>query len=142
MAVLHDLICSRCSAISVDAVSTLIDSECIDCHAGRYEIYYGNWGKRNAAALDARDSVSVYRHPKTKKIVYPGRNDVAMPERYRAQGYERVTMRSLRDIDKFSREHGVVNEAAHYNSGNAYDSESAPPAIDTTGLVFIPHGRR
>lgn len=124
MPVIHDLICSACGAISVDAVSTLIDTSCIDCRRGRYEIYYGNWNRRNAVPLNDKDSVTLYKHPGTGKVVYPGRADVPMPERYRNAGYERVQLRSLRDIDRFSQQHNVVNEAAHYNSGNGYDYES------------------
>ena len=123
MPVIHDLICSHCEDVVLDVLSTAIGTKCPDCKRGVYEIYYGNWYKRNAAALDQESKVTVYKHPETGKVIYPGRNDAPMPERYRSAGYERVEMRSLREIDRFSKEHGVVNEAAHYDSGNAYDSE-------------------
>ena len=61
--------------------------------------------------------------PGPKKIIYPGRNDAEMPERYRVQGYERIELKSLSEVDRFSKKHGLVNEAAHYNRGNSYDHE-------------------
>ena len=123
MPVIHDLICSACDYVMLDASSEHIGAQCI-C-GGVYEIYYANWYKRNAVPLHPKDSVTVYQHPRTGKVLYPGRNDVPMPERYRAQGYERLHLRSLHEIDHFSRQHGVVNEAAHYDpgSGRAYDDE-------------------
>jgi len=123
MPVIHDLICDACGEVYIDVMSTSIGSECIHCKQGALEIYYGNWGKRNAAALDQESKVTVYKHPETGKVIYPGRNDAPMPERYQSAGYERVEMRSMREIDRFSKKHGVVNEAAHYNRGNAYDTE-------------------
>lgn len=123
MSVIHDLICNECGAIVLDIPSTLIGGKCAECFRGVMEIYYGNWGKRHATPLSPKDATVVYKHPRTGKVIYPGRNDQPMPERYRTQGFERVEMRSLRQIDHFSEEHGVVNEAANYDrgSGRSYD---------------------
>lgn len=126
MAVIHDLICDRCGEILDDVPSTVIGSKCAYCMKGRMEIYYGNWGRREKATpLDAKDATVVYEHPVTGKVVYPARNDIPMPERYRAAGFERVEMRTLNAIDRFSEKHGLVNEAAHYDrgSGRSYDTE-------------------
>lgn len=117
MPVIHDLICDKCGDIVLDALSTAIGSKCI-CRKGRMEIYYGNWGKRNATPVSAKEAAVVYKHPKTGKVIYPGRNDQPMPARYQAQGYERVEMRSLRQLEQFSEKNNVRSEAAWYDRGS------------------------
>jgi hypothetical protein len=123
MAVLHDLACDKCETVYIDVLSTAIGGKC-SC-GGSLEIYYGNWGKRNAVWLDEKSSTVVYEHPVTHKIIYPARNDQPMPERYQRTGFERRRLSSLAEIRSFGEKHGVVNEAADYDpgSGRGYDSE-------------------
>ena len=71
MPVIHDLICDACGEVYIDVMSTSIGSECIHCKQGALEIYYGNWGKRNAAALDQESKVTVYKHPETARSSTP-----------------------------------------------------------------------
>ena len=59
-----------------------------------------------------RDSVVVFKDA-NGKIRYPPRNDAQTPP-----GYERIVMRSLRQVEKFEREHGVRNEAVWYDRGS------------------------
>lgn len=66
----------------------------------------------------------VYEHPGTGEVRYPGRNDVAMPDRYSREGFVRREFESLRSLESFERSHGVLNDKAHYNPGNSADQES------------------
>jgi hypothetical protein len=66
---------------------------------------------RNAGWSD-RDAVVVFRKP-DGSISYPGRNDAPTPK-----GCERVTMRSLREVERFEKDNGVRCEAMHFNNGN------------------------
>ena len=74
-----------------------------------------------------RDAVVVFRDS-TGKIRYPARNDVPTP-----RGCERVEMRSLREVQKFEREHNVRNEAAWFDKGSGRGFDSiADPVIRST----------
>lgn len=122
MSVHHDMQCDNCGSVVYDLPLSIEGTKCT-C-GGTMEIFW-NAPRRNAIAFDLKDAVVVYEHPETGKIVWPGRNDRPMPERYRLQGYARKEMRSLHEVDQFSKKHNVVNEAAHYDrgSGRSYDTE-------------------
>lgn len=121
--VIHDMICGACDEISLDRPYS--DKGTLCRCGGVLEVYYGGRSAQNAARISGPDTLALWKHPATGKVLYPGRNDVPMPERYRQQGYERIELRSLREIDSFSRRHNLVNEAAHYDrgSGRSYDDE-------------------
>lgn len=78
-------------------------------------------GNLSPLPMSADQTTVVYEHPATGKVCYPGRNDRPMPERYVKRGFERREIRTLRGMDTFSKQHGVVNEKAHFNSGNSLD---------------------
>jgi len=118
--VVHDMICDRCGEIVYDLPLSKEGAKCV-C-LGRMEIYW-HQRPRNAVAFSAEETTVVYEHPVTGEVRYPARNDQPMPERYRQQGFEQRELRSLREVDRFSKEHGMINERAHYNSGNGYDQE-------------------
>ena len=118
---LHDFMCNLCGWIVVDMDIRNEHMGCV-CGQGQLEIYY-HARTRSAIAIGPQDATVVYEHPVTKHVVYPGRNDQPMPERYRVSGYQRKEMRTLREIDRFSETHGLVNERANYNSGNGYDGD-------------------
>ena len=82
---------------------------------------------RGHHSIHIRERAVVYQHPATGKVVYPGRNDVPMPERYRARGFERRELDSLRSIESFEKEQGVLNEKAHYDAGTGNSADSADP---------------
>ncbi len=69
---------------------------------------------RNAAWSD-KDAVVVFRKP-DGSISYPGQNNGQTPA-----GCERIVMRSLREVERFEKEHNVRCEAMHYNSGNGME---------------------
>lgn len=78
---------------------------------------FGKNRKQNAQWSD-KDSVVVFLDQKTGKPRYPGRNTAPTPS-----GYDRHVMRSLREVERFERNHGVRNEAMHFDrgSGNGFD---------------------
>ncbi len=84
------------------------------------------WWKRtraNAQWSDA-DAVVVFVNPNASdpqtRVRYPGQNTAICPP-----GYERVEMRSLRDVERFERTHSVRNEMVWYDkgSGRGHDDE-------------------
>lgn len=93
---------------------------CPNCHARMEQIWWGT-SKRNA---QWDDSTSVLVHvsrdparPADTRVRYPGQHSAAVPE-----GYERVYLRSLADVNRFEREHKVVNHVMHYDrNGRALD---------------------
>lgn len=120
--VLHDLSCEWCDREEVDAV---VDPQrlpaCSGC-GGPMEIRYDLTRRGvNFAAVHPSERAVVWRDPKTGHVAYPGRNDAPMPERYRQRGFERVEMSTLKQLDRFSKEQGVVNEKANFNNGNEMD---------------------
>lgn len=123
MAVFHDYECNRCGAVVEDVPLRDSPRKCASCKKGILEIVFRSLQARNAAAFDTHDMTVVYEHPKTGKVMYPPRNDQPMPARYQQAGFVRKELRSLREVDRFSSEHGLINEHAHYNQGNGYDSE-------------------
>lgn len=89
---------------------------CPQCGAAMDRAWYVLRGQR--AQWSDADSVVVFRD-KDGGLRYPGRNDVPTPA-----GYERVVMRSLREVDKFERQHHVVNEAMHFDrNGRGMDDK-------------------
>jgi|SRR5690349_7568626 len=91
------------------------------------------------AAVHAKERAVVWRHPGTGKVRYPGRNDTPMPERYAAQGYERVEFDSAFSLARFEKQNNVANEALHCNSGNALDADiQASPAATVRELPVSP----
>jgi len=113
---LHDMICDFCNEIYEDMPLYVEGTQC-PC-GGYFEIYW-HARPRDAAAFGRDETTVVYEHPATGKVVYPGRNDQPMPARYEQAGYVRRELKSLHEVDTFSKEHGVVNEKANYNSGNS-----------------------
>ena len=63
------------------------------------------------------DAIVVFKD-KDGNVRYPGRNDVPTPD-----GFERVTMRSLREVERFEREHNVRSEVAWFDKGSGRGSE-------------------
>ncbi len=72
-----------------------------------------DWLPRLAHAAQWDDSTAVLVHvdPSTGEVRYPGRHDAALKP-----GYERVYLRSLAEVNRFERDHGVANHVFHYDS--------------------------
>lgn len=119
----HDLECNGCHKLFCDMPASTDQTRCGHC-GGTLEIAWQHSGPpENARALSPSETTVVYRHPRTGKVIYPGRNDRPMPSRYQKAGYERLELASLQAVDRFSKAHHVVNERAHYDrgSGRGYD---------------------
>jgi hypothetical protein len=72
--------------------------------------------RRERTQWSDADSVVVFKDA-SGKIRYPARNDAPTPA-----GYERVQLRSLREVEKFERQHNVRNEAIWYDrNGRGFD---------------------
>jgi hypothetical protein len=89
---------------------------CPQCGAAMDRAWY--LLRRERAQWSEADSVLVFRDT-SGKIRYPCRNDAPTPS-----GCERVLLRSLREVDRFEREHHVVNERMHFdNNGRGLDDK-------------------
>jgi hypothetical protein len=82
--------------------------ECPQCHMAMERAYYVS-RRQHASQWSDRDAVVVFKDA-NGRVSYPARNDKATPA-----GYERIVIRSLPEMNKFEREHKVVNEAMHFN---------------------------
>jgi len=122
MAACHDMLCPDCQRLFADMPAYSEGTKCGKC-GGTLEIYW-NHAPRNARALDPKETTVVYEHPESGKIVYPGRNDTEMPERYKRRGFERRELTSLDQVDKFSKAHNVLNERAHFDRGSGRGHEA------------------
>ena len=87
---------------------------------GRFETVF-RMRPRNAQWSD-RDAVVVFRRP-DGSYSYPGHNTAATPA-----GCERVVMRSMREVQQFERQQGVVSHIAHYDQGSGRSADDIPPA--------------
>ena len=76
------------------------------------------WGSsRTYAQWSDAEAVMVHINPSTGEVMYPADHRTRLRE-----GYERVYLRSLPEVNKFEREHHVVNHVMHYDSnGRALD---------------------
>ena len=61
---------------------------------------------------DDASAVLVFKN-KDGHVRYPGQNTVPCPA-----GYEPVRLRSLREVERFEREHGVRSEMAWFDRGS------------------------
>lgn len=93
-------------------------------HCG-HEMQFGEWpfcphgdphGSISPLGMHPSERTVVYEHEGTGQIRYPGRADVPIPDRYAKQGFVKRELRTLRDVDSFSKQHKVVNERAHFDS--------------------------
>lgn len=77
---------------------------------------------RDSTQWDEKDSVVVFKKP-DGTFSYPAVNTKPTPE-----GCERITMRSLREVERHERVAGVRSEIAWFDrgSGNGHDTKSLP----------------
>ncbi len=114
MARLIDFVCSSCGLREPDAIvepdSTRV---CPDCHGTMVEDWLprtrhdAQWSDRDAVMVHVTHDPSV---PADCRVRYVGSHDARLKP-----GYERVYLRSLREVDKFEREHHVMNHRMHYD---------------------------
>jgi hypothetical protein len=106
-----DLVCHACETELYDKFYMEVPDviPCPNCNNPMDRLW--TVSRRNAEWSD-RDAIVVYRKP-DGSISYPGRNDAPTPA-----GCERITMRSLRQVESFERQHGVRSEIAWYDKGS------------------------
>lgn len=102
------------------------DQRVVACPAPAALVYIGRRAERTATVAPFERCV-VWKHPITGEVRYPGRNDVPMPQRYQRAGYQRHELTSLRALQQFERERGVVNEAVHYDRGSGHGFNDGDP---------------
>lgn len=111
-----DLRCNTCGREEENVILT-VDAmvECVDCHAQMEQVWWKR--PRGPAQWDDRTAVMVHVNPRTGEVRYPGTHEAKLKD-----GYERQYLRSLHEVERFEREHGVLNHTMHYdNNGRAID---------------------
>ena len=118
---LLDLECSGCGFCADDVFFMVVPSTILHFDCGGLMEAVLKPRRSSSSQWSDRDAVVVFRDP-NGKIRYPMRNDAPTPP-----GYERVEMRSLAEVNRFEREHGVVNECMHFDrNGKGLDTGDAP----------------
>lgn len=126
----HDLRCKLCYHIEwgvpLDS-SNLADLPLCKCGGSR-DIH---WSRAYANQFGgtwnglSTDKVVVYTDP-AGHVVYPGRTDRAMPERYRREGFERKELAPF-EVTAFEKKNNVIVESLHFNRNGSADREDPPP---------------
>lgn len=106
-----DLICNGCETRICDVMRSCGDSlpKCATCGLRMSEDWLPR--VRHNAEWSDQNAVVVFKQP-DGKILYPGRNDRPTPK-----GCERVTLRSLRQVERFEKENNVRSEIAWFDRG-------------------------
>jgi hypothetical protein len=73
----------------------------------------------------------VWENPNTGEVKYPGRNDIQIPDRYSKQGFVRRELTSLREVERFEKDHNVRSEIAWFDkgSGRGFDDKFEKPPM-------------
>lgn len=102
-----------CADCGYPAMSALDFSMHLDVHdeVTRDPSWYIASTSRSYAQWDDATAPVVFIHEKTGQVRYPGQNSAKLPA-----GYRREHLRSLQDVNRFERAHGVANEAMHFDS--------------------------
>jgi hypothetical protein len=84
----------------------------LDQHAGitRDPAWYQPVHRRTYAQWDDQTAPLVFVRASDGELRYPGRNDAVCPP-----GHTPMRLRSLQEVNRFERQHGVANEAMHYD---------------------------
>ena len=115
----HDVQCTLCGEILRDHFLSPWPDLPLHGDGGELVILWHSASSHSATVHPSERTV-VWQAP-DGKISYPPRNDSIMPQRYADRGFKRVEFEHLRDVERFEKEHRVINEKAWYNSGNGVD---------------------
>lgn len=105
--------CRQCGAV---LQSHLDFMQHLDSHAGVErppDWYFSRSRQGRPAQWDDATAPLVFVNQKTGEVRYPGRHDAVPPA-----GYARQHLRSLREVERFEREHGVRSEMAWFDPGS------------------------
>lgn len=110
---LVDLVCKVCGKEEHDKFFMILPDafQCGACGGRCDEVWWAPRTKKDAQWTE-KDAVVVFRDT-AGNLRYPGRNDRPTPH-----GYERLVMRSLREVEAFEKQAKVTCEAMHYDSGS------------------------
>ena len=93
---------------------------CKTCYTTVEQIWWkrttknAQWGDKDAVMVLVNNDPSC---PSDVRVRYPGQQDCKVP-----QGYERVYLRNLQEVNRFEKKHGVANHIMHFDSnGRALD---------------------
>lgn len=114
-----DLRCSACGREEANVLLAVEETvECVDCKHAMDQIWWGR--PRGPAQWDDSTAVMVHVHPGTGEVRYVGSHDAKLKP-----GFERQYLRSLREVERFEKSHGVQSEMAWYDkgSGRGFDDE-------------------
>jgi len=110
----------RCLSCSHEQSDQLLDEHdvvcCIRCGALTEQVWWkrprgpAQWDDHTAVAVDICNDPTC---PEDVRVRYIGSHDAR-----RKPGYERVFLRSLREVERFEREHNVRSEMAWYDRGS------------------------
>lgn len=113
MAVNMDFECSKCGDVVLDKLSTHEGKKHNRSCSGKLK-WLPTFTDRIAPGTHPSERVVVYESAQERKIQYPGRNDVPVPERLVKRGYIRREL-NVRDLARFERQHNVANERRHFD---------------------------
>ena len=128
---MSDFECRRCHAVLIDVYQHVHKAVTLHREVARGVRCRGVCDEvflprhvRNASAFGASEVTLAFRKPDGTYSI-PMRNDAPTPP-----GYERIEMRTLREVDAFERRSGLRSERAHFDRGNArgFDDGDGLPA--------------
>lgn len=128
MPALHDIGCSVCDHTETNhffSDSARIDQTMPE-HCGKpMEILWTETGSVHLPC-HPKETIVYWRNPQTGEIRYPARNDVPIPPKYKAMGYERHEIRNLAEVHKFEKANKVTSEIANFDRGTGRGMEDTP----------------
>lgn len=108
-----DYFCPACETRVPDVMCAADDTQCCPTCNTPMEQDWLPRVKRPRTQWDDRDMVVVFKNHVTGQIEYPCRNTAPTKP-----GRERIELRSLREVERFEREHQVRSEVVWFNSGS------------------------
>lgn len=116
-----DFYCCECSYEVLDVMAQEDERRCCPkCGVVMTQRWWAarradaQWDDKTAVLVHVTDDPSV---PEDCRVRYVGSHDAKLKD-----GYRRMYLRSLREVDRFEREHKVAVHAMHYDSnGRALD---------------------
>lgn len=104
----------RCGTCGNEQENLFLDedevSTCASCGGVLEQIWWRR--PRGPAQWDDRTAVLVFQDA-NGNLRYPGRSDTPCPK-----GYEPIRLRSLREVERFEREHNVRSEMTSFDPGS------------------------
>lgn len=121
----YDFICKQCGSVHFDVLAPSPEEGPVCCHRA------ADWLpslRQITVPVHSSERSVVWRNPNTGEVRYPGRNDIPMPSKYAAMGYERQEICHDHEMRRFEKEHGVTNERANFDR-NGRGSELPLPEV-------------